>query len=204
MIKAIVFDIGGVLIGLDMDRCIRAFRELLGFERITELLDPCHQKGIIGDLEGGKLSPEHFRELVLAESRPGTLPEDVDRALGQMLKPRMDPRTVEVVRALGTRYPLYLLSNNNPISMKVCNRILKENGLDPERTFKEAFVSSDLKLLKPSAEFYLTVVRRIGLPARDILFIDDSQANVDGARAVGLEARLYVPGTDLGVLLSDC
>ena len=49
MVKAIVFDIGGVLIDLDPGRCIRAFREILGYERITEILDPCHQKGIYGD-----------------------------------------------------------------------------------------------------------------------------------------------------------
>ena len=39
MPKAIVFDLGGVLIDLDYDRCVRAFREILGYERITELLD---------------------------------------------------------------------------------------------------------------------------------------------------------------------
>jgi putative hydrolase of the HAD superfamily len=46
-------------------------------------------------------------------------------------------------------------------------------------------------------------VRRIGLPAGEILFIDDNEANVEGARAVGLQARLYVPGTDMGDLLAD-
>ena len=56
MVKAVVFDIGGVLIGLDLDRCIRAFRENLGYERITELLDPCHQKGIYGDMEAGLIT----------------------------------------------------------------------------------------------------------------------------------------------------
>ena len=29
-------------------------------------------------------------------------------------------------------------------------------------------------------------------------------ANVTGARAVGMQARLYTPGTDIGLLLSDC
>ena len=81
MVKAIIFDVGGVLIGLDLDRCIRAFREYLGFERITELLDPCHQKGIYGDMEAGLVSAEAFRAAVLAESRPGCVPGDVDRAM---------------------------------------------------------------------------------------------------------------------------
>ncbi len=204
MPKAIVFDIGGVLIGLNMSRCIEAFRSTLGFERITELLDPYHQKGIYGELEGGRLSEQHFKDLVLAESRPGTKPQDVEYAMGELLDKKMDPRTVQAVLDLKGRYPLYLLSNNNPISMRHCLRVLKDNGIDPDATFRGQFISSDLKMMKPAPEFYRYVIQRIGLPPQEILFIDDNKANVDGARAVGLDARLYNPGTDLGLLLSDC
>ena len=185
MPKAIVFDIGGVLIGLNMDRCIAAFRDRLGFQRITQLLDPYHQKGIYGELEGGRLSEQHFKDLVLAESRPGTRPEEVDAAMGALLDNVMDPRTIQAVTALKGRYPLYLLSNNNPISMRHCHRILRDNGLDPAETFKAEFISSDLRMMKPAPEFYKYAVQKI-------------------ARAVGMEARLYIPGTDLGLLLSDC
>ena len=60
-----------------------------------------------------------------------------------------------------------------------------------------------MKMLKPSPEFYKEAIRRIGLPAGELLFIDDNQANVDGARAVGMPARFYQPGTDLSLLLAD-
>lgn len=43
----------------------------------------------------------------------------------------------------------------------------------------------------------------IGLPAEDMLFIDDSQTNVDGALAAGLPAMYYEPGADLAALLAD-
>ena len=204
MPKAIVFDIGGVLIGLNMGRCIQAFRSGLGFERITELLDPYHQKDIYGELEGGRISEHHFKELVIAESRPGTTAKDVENAMGELLDKKMDPRTVRTVNELKEKYPLYLLSNNNPISMRHCLSILKSNGLDPDRTFRGQFISSDLKMMKPAPEFYNYVIQKIGLPPQEILFIDDNKANVDGARASGLDARLYNPGTDLGLLLSDC
>ena len=64
--KAIIFDMGGVLVDLDMDGCRNAFKALLGYYRIDELLDPCHQKGIIGDLEEGMITPEEFRNIVLS------------------------------------------------------------------------------------------------------------------------------------------
>lgn len=202
MIKAIVFDIGGVLINLDMDGCIRAFRSNLGFDRITELLDPCHQKGVYGDMEAGLVSADEFRAEVLRDSRPGSQPEDVDRSMLALLA-GMVPDTVETLKALKERYPLYLLSNNNPIAMGHILRMFRDYGIDPETTFREQFISCEMKMLKPSARIYEAVVARIGLPADEILFVDDSETNVEAARKAGLQARTFVPGTKLSALLSE-
>lgn len=203
MIKAIVFDIGGVLIGLNLDRCIRTFKEVLGFDRITELLDPYHQKGIYGEMEAGTLSADEFRAEVLKDSRPGCKPEDVDRCMYSLLT-GMDPDTVQTVKRLAGRYPLYLLSNNNPIAMSRILEMFRENGLAPETTFRDQFISSEMKLLKPSREIYEESVRRTGLPAGEVLFIDDNETNVLAAREAGLQARLFVPGEKLSQLLADC
>ena len=43
----------------------------------------------------------------------------------------------------------------------------------------------------------------IGFPPAEILFVDDSQKNVDGARAAGWQAALYVQGTDLGACIAN-
>lgn len=201
MIKAIVFDIGGVLIGLDLGRCIQAFQDILGYYRITELLDPYHQKGIYGEMEAGRITGEEFRTLVLADSRPGAQPSDVDRCMGALLT-GMTEDTVATVKDLSTRYPLYLLSNNNPIAMPIITGMFRENGIGPE-TFKGQFISSEMRLLKPSREIYEATIEGIGLPAGEILFIDDNEANVMAAREAGLQARLYVPGTRLSTLLAD-
>lgn len=202
MIKAIVFDIGGVLIGLDLGRCIQAFQDILGYYRITELLDPYHQKGIYGEMEAGRLTATEFRTLVLSESKPGSKPSDVDRCMGALIT-GMTQDTVDTVKELATRYPLYLLSNNNPIAMPIITGMFRENGLGPE-TFKGQFISSEMRLLKPSREIYEATVKGIGLPAEEILFIDDNEANVMAAREAGLQARLYMPGTRLSTLLADC
>lgn len=198
MTKAIVFDIGGVLIDLDLQRCIQAFKEIMGFDRITELLDPCHQKGIYGDLEEGTLPAGEFRTMVIKESRPGCKREDVDHCMSLLLD-GIRQETAQAVKSVYGRYPLYLLSNNNPISMPFCLNALDEAGIGG--MFQDKFVSFEMKMLKPSAGFYREVVRRIGMDPSEILFIDDSPANIEGAKAVGMDARLLKAGQPLKDLL---
>lgn len=193
---------GGVLVDLDMDGCRNAFKELLGYYRIDELLDPCHQKGIIGDLEEGKLTPEEFREIVLAESRPGSDPELVDKAMWHILL-GIRPYKAELLRRLARDHDLYMLSNNNAITMVRARHLFNEAGVPIDEIFLECFLSYEMKALKPSEKFYKDVVARLGLPQDKMLFIDDSISNVEGAEAAGLPAVHYVPGTDLSALLAD-
>lgn len=202
MVKAIVFDLGGVLIDLDLGRCIQAFREILGYERITELLDPCHQKGIYGDMEAGVISEETFRAEVLRESRPGCVPSDVDRAMAGLLT-GMDPAKVPLLISLAERYPIYGLSNNNEISVKRMHEIYEEYGLPWRQVFRKEFISSRMKLLKPSLEIFARAREEIGFPPEEILFVDDSRRNVDAALAAGWQAVLYEPGTDLGACIAN-
>ena len=131
MIRAIVFDLGGV-IDLDFDNCVRSFREILGYERITEILDLSHQKGIYGDMEAGLISEDDFRAAVLKDSRPGCVPADVDRAMAGLLT-GMDPAKVPLLEHLAEKYPIYGLSNNNEISTARMHEIYEENGLDWRR-----------------------------------------------------------------------
>ena len=201
MPKAIVFDLGGVLIDLDYERCVRAFREVLGYERITELLDLWHQKGIYGDMEAGLITADEFRAEVLRESRPGCVPSDVDRAMAGLLV-GMDPAKVPLLERLAEKYPLYGLSNNNEISVKRMHEIYEENGLDWQRVFRKEFISCRMKMLKPSRAIFDAAAAEIGLPPSEILFVDDSQKNVDGALDAGWQAILYVQGTDLGACLA--
>ena len=200
MVKAIVFDLGGVLIDLDGEQCVRAFREILGYERITELLDLSHQKGVYGEMEAGRVTADEFRAEILRESRPGCVPADVDRAMAGLLT-GMDPAKVTLLERLARDYAIYGLTNNNEISVKRMHEIYEENGLDWQHVFRKEFISCRMKLMKPSREIFDAAAAEIGLPPEEILFIDDSQRNVDGAIAAGWKAALYKQGTDLGACI---
>ena len=201
-IKAIIFDMGGVIVDLDIEDCKRAFKEYLGYYRIDELIDPCHQKGIYGDLEEGKISGDEFRRIVLQDSDPGALAENVDKAMWHILT-GISPYKVEMLKRLSESYDLYLLSNNNPVCLPRAKAIFENAGIPLEKIFRKCFYSFEMKALKPSETFYKAVVREIGIPAEQMFFIDDSQKNVDGAIAAGLPAVYYEPGTDLETLISN-
>ena len=200
--KAIIFDMGGVLIDLDVKACIEAFINDLGFLGIDDLLDACHQKGIFGEMEAGRATADEFRAFVLAGSDPGHAPEDVDKALWHILLD-ITPQKVELLKKLSQKYDLYMLSNNNPICTPRAAEIFAAAGYPMYEGFKKCYISYLMKALKPSADFYRAVMEDIGLPAADMLFIDDSQRNVDGSISAGLPAVYYEPGTDLSKVLAD-
>lgn len=56
---------------------------------------------------------------------------------------------------------------------------------------------------KPDARIYEIAVERSGLPASDLVFADDKQANVDGAAAVGLDAVLFTGADGLRAVLRE-
>lgn len=193
---------GGVLVDLDIDGCRATFKRDLDYQNIDEIIDPCHQKGIWGDLEEGILPADEFRRIILEDSRPGSTEKDVDEAMARILV-GIAPYKAELLRKMSQSYDLYMLSNNNSICLPYSAAMFTEAGVPLESTFIRCFMSFEMKALKPSQTFYKRVIEEIGRPAEDMLFIDDSQANVDGAVAAGLPAIYYKPGTDLSALLAD-
>ena len=193
---------GGVLVDLDIEGCKAAFKRDLDYQNIDEIIDPCHQKGIWGDLEEGILPADEFRRIILEDSRPGSTARDVDEAMARILV-GIAPYKADLLRKMAQSYDLYMLSNNNSICLPYSAAMFTDAGVPLESTFIKCFMSFEMKALKPSAEFYRRVVEALDRPAEDMLFIDDSQANVDGAVAAGLPAVYYKPGTDLSALLAD-
>ena len=200
--KAIIFDFGGVLIDLDIEGCKAAFKRDLGYEKIDDILDPCHQKGIVGDMEEGVISGDEFCAEVLKESRPGARVEDVNAAFMHILA-GIPAYKGPLLNRLAESYDVYILSNNNPIVAPHMPELFAGVGVDFNNLFKKTFLSYEMKALKPSYAFYKRVLEQIGRPVEELLFIDDSQKNVDGAIAAGLPAVYYDPTTDLAALLAE-
>lgn len=196
MIKALVFDMGGVLVKLDWEGCVRKFKEEAGFDSIMLYLDRYHQKGFISEMEEGLISEEDFVDECLKYCRPGTERITVKRCFAAILD-KMDPRAVELLKSCYGKIDMYVLSNNNPITYQTFRDFLEEAGVPMDTTFKKAFFSFQMHLLKPGIEIYNKVIEEIGVKPEEVLFVDDSKSNIEGAEAAGFHTLLFNPGGDL-------
>lgn len=195
MIKAILFDMGGVIVNLDRPRCIESFKRMCGLDSIDSFLNIYHPQGTFQDMEGGAIGEQEFYRRILAECRPGTTVQQVRNAFWSLIGD-IEPYKADFIKELSAKYDVYMLSNNNPLIVRRIRGLFRRAGL-PMDTFKGLFFSYKMKMLKPNPEIYREAVRQTGLKASECLFIDDSDINVKAAEAVGMKGLHYIQGTDL-------
>ncbi len=211
MIKTIIFDWGGVLVDLNLEGCFKSCRERLGFERVAEFVDPYHQKGVLGELEEGKVSLDEFYDWVLSMSRPGKTKADVIEAFKPWLIGMADYKA-ELLKELAAKYDLYILSNNNGMAWSFATEDFRRHGIEVGTFFKKTFLSYEMKLMKPGDEIFRQAIREVqtlsGTPENpirpsEILFIDDSRLNVEAAARNGITAAQYTQGDDLRAFIEN-
>ena len=98
----------------------------------------------------------------------------------------INPDTIEVLadlKAGGTR--LALLSNAGPDY----GSYFRHGPLGD--FFQACYVSGELNLLKPHPEIYRYVLRDLGISAAEAVFVDNREANVRGAEAVGITGHVF-------------
>ena len=200
MIRAIFFDMGGVLLPLHLDRCVEAYRTIAGFKDIGEYLDPCHQRGFFLDNEIGKYDRDGFIAECLKHCPPGTTPDDIVRSHNAFFGSPA-PDDVALVKELAQKYDIFLLSNNNALSMSLHFPNFEQAGLPLDKSFKKMFLSHEMHLLKPDPEIYRRAIAESGYQPQECLFIDDSRKNVDAGNAAGMHAVLLSHGTSLRALV---
>lgn len=69
--------------------------------------------------------------------------------------------------------------------------------------FDAIYASHELGWAKPEPAFYRAILRQEGVRPKEALFIDDTQANVDGAKRLGLHAVIFKGVEDLMQVFED-
>lgn len=187
-IKNIIFDFGGVLVDLDRRKCIDAFVRI-GAGAIAGYVDECRQEDLFHDLEVGYIDVAGFCREV-RKACPGCTATDADIcAAWNALLAGIPRHRLERLAALRSEYRLVLLSNTNPIHWhKAASDYFTQCGHTVGDYFEKTYLSYEMHMLKPDACIFRKVLEDSGMKAGETLFIDDSAANCEGARSLGINA----------------
>jgi putative hydrolase of the HAD superfamily len=181
LIKALIFDLGGVIVPFDFkrgyafmqDRCGLAAEDIRGRIGATDLVrryesGKVESHAFVSELCGvlnADFSYEEFCKIWYSIFLPQTLIED------------------ELVAALGARYPLVLLSNTNQIHFEML-----EQGYPILRHFRRRALSYKVGAMKPSPIIYEAAVALAGCRPGECFFTDDVPPYVEGACQAGIDA----------------
>lgn len=199
--RNIVFDLGGVLLDIDRDRCVDRLLDL-GLENAAQLLDLYCQSGDFLALEQGKMKTGEFFDILRSKSNPGTTDAMITEALCSFIcgLPQHRLSALESLRAQGKR--LFVLSNTNPIMFhSVIDRLFRSQGRSINDYFDGVVVSFQEKLCKPSPDIFRRLLNRYVLNPAETLFIDDSAANCRAAEALGISTVMPDPQTEFTRLI---
>lgn len=195
-IEAIIFDFGGVVINIDYDATIQAFKDL-GIDNFDELYSQAAQSDLFNSIETGKISPQHFINGLLQLLPSGTSPNAVAKAWNAMILDIPSDR-IELLFSLKENYQIYLLSNTN--SLHIDDAIRKWNDVSSEtidKVFNHVYLSHEMGMRKPDLEIFETVCKEQNINPETTLFIDDSIQHIEGAKKAGLNTYYLSKGLNL-------
>lgn len=195
MIKALLFDFGGVLVRTEDWSPRRRWETRLGLAERA--------------LDAAVFNSEVARRASRGDGTPADIWAEVARALNLDAAQldecrrdfwsgdRLDRALVALIQSLRPRYKTAILSNAWSDARDTFTRLF---GLD--QAFDLLIISAEEGVTKPDPRVYRLAAERLGVRPEECLFVDDFIENVEGARAVGMQAIHYQPGLDVAAALA--
>jgi 2-haloacid dehalogenase len=179
--RAIVFDLGGVLVDWD-PRYL--YRRLFGddAQAMERFLAEVCTSDWNRQQDAGRPFAQGVAELVARHPEHEVLIRAYDTRWEEMIAGPIVP-SVEILKALKhTGHALHALSNWS--SEKFALVRPKYEFFD---WFDGILISGDVKLIKPDPKIFALLLQRMDRVAEECIFIDDLEVNVEAARELGFE-----------------
>jgi putative hydrolase of the HAD superfamily len=191
MINSLVFDVDGVLVEYKVFASILEREYGISREMTAPLFHGPFEECVLGRAELSEALPEYLGRW----KWPGSVDDFIHtwfeadaRVNEQMLQ------FIRRMRASGRR--CYIASTQERQRVAYLEKLPAFAGL-----FERRFFSCNLGCQKPEKKFYDRIVTEISLMAGELLFLDDYEPNVAGAREAGWNAELYQWGMDLDEIM---
>ena len=184
MYKAIIFDLGRVLVDFDFERGFQALEGVCPYNA-AGIRERIAASDLVERFETGLIEPPDF---VARLSR--ILALDIDYAGFCKLWSSIftDPLIPEsMLEGLAARYRLLLLSNTNAIHFEM----IREN-YSMLRHFHERILSYEVHAMKPRREIFRAALERCGCLPEECFYTVDIAAYVEAAQRMGMDAVQFV------------
>jgi glucose-1-phosphatase len=181
-VDALLFDLGGVVIDIDFQRAFARWAETASCD-VALLRERFSRDEAFKLHETGRLTDDAYFESLRMSLGIDISNVEFLEGWNAIFVCEM-PGISSSLAKVATSVPLYAFTNTNQAHHLYWSKHLG-NFVSH---FRDIFVSYKIGLRKPDAEVFQFVVEAMGVPAERILFFDDTLANIDGARACGLQA----------------
>lgn len=199
-IRNVIFDLGRVLLNLNVEATLQAFCRS-GFTSAPEMLSRNLRSELFGAYECGDTSTEEFRQAIQKECSAPLTDRQTDDIWNAMLAGIPSEKLQLLVR-LRKDYKVCLLSNTNAMHWDyIVQHFFQPQGFTPQQCFDHVFLSFEMSCKKPDPAIYLKALEKGGMKAEETLFIDDLAENCQAAAGTGIHTAHYQPGEPLEKVL---
>ncbi len=188
--EVIIFDLGGVIINLDIFKTLEAFKKLIG-EGFDILEEAQLNQSFYMEYEKGNISCEQFRDHIRELTPKPLQDEEIDAAWNAMLLDIPVDR-FSWIDSLKNDYKLCILSNTNIIHVDSFHQIFSQQTPyeHPQLIFDRLFYSCNMNKRKPDTDIYEEVLEEMKVSPEKAIFYDDKQENIDTAEKLGIKTVL--------------
>ena len=195
--KALLFDLGNVLLPIDLSLTFQAFSQLSTSFNPLEIQEKIINEGLWLGYEAGLLNDDEFRNLLRDKLALNCSNEEFDQAFSALLLD-FPSNIYSFLEDLTSDFDLYLLSNTSVIHSRIFLNIpLGPKGENLFGLFKKAHFSYEMGFVKPNPLIYQQVLRENNLAAGQVVFFDDNAANIESASKLEIDSILIDPKTSL-------
>ena len=192
-----IFDLGGVVIDLFVDRTFAAMAALgVPADMLTER--GCLMNSMMMQFDRGDITADEmfgyiksFLPAAVREKTGAGLDGEIQRVWNLMLGDVPQAKLLRLAALRSAGYRVVMLSNTNSGHWpRIEQLFIEAGGKLPSECFDALYLSYLMRSRKPEPGIFLTLLESEGIEAADCLFFDDSAENCAAARSLGIDAVL--------------
>ena len=184
--KNIIFDLGNVLVKLNPEGCIGAFKAI-GMGELVDTNPQSEGMKLMSKLGVGMITTEEFCDAARKLTGADVTNEEIIDAANKMLVEIPDYKKERLLQLKKAGYRLFLLSNTIDVHWDYCvEHLFPYLNHRVEDYFEHCFLSQRMHLAKPNARIYEEVIRQANIHPDETLFIDDLKENCEAAEKLGI------------------